>query len=152
MLGRTIVDPSGIESGTGSAIRGMELLDMDTEIRKEKTRKQVEDKVSFPKGVFENIKDVEISGYEIHMGESVGTEDGRNLVVSNGKNVYGSYVHGLFDKGNICACILKALGKADSEKFSYEEFKERQYDILADTIRLNMDMDYVYSCLKEANV
>ena len=33
-----------------------------------------------------------------------------------------------------------------------EEFKESQYDILADTIRQNMDMDYVYSCLKEAKI
>ena len=47
---------------------------------------------------------------------------------------------------------MKALGKSGSGKFSYEEFKESQYDILADTIRQNMDMDYVYSCLKEAKI
>ena len=61
-------------------------------------------------------------------------------------------MHGLFDKGDIAACILKVLGKSDSEKFSYEKFKESQYDILADTIRQSMDMDYVYSCLAEAKI
>ena len=164
MLGNKIIDPSGAESGIGSAIRGMELLDIDTQILEEKVRKQVDAKISFPKGVFESLKEVEISGYEIHMGESAkcgaaqvgagagGDADTGNFVVSNGKNVYGSYVHGLFDKGNVAACILKALGKSDSEKFSYEEFKESQYDILADTIRQSMDMDYVYSCLAEAKI
>ena len=164
MLGNKIIDPSGAESGIGSEIRGMELLDIDTQIREEKVRKQVDAKISFPKGVFESLKEVEISGYEIHMGESAkcgaaqvgtgadGDADAGNFVVSNGKNVYGSYVHGLFDKGNVAACILKALGKSDSEKFSYEEFKESQYDILADTIRQSMDMDYVYSCLAEAKI
>ena len=156
MRGNKILDPSGAEGTPGSSIRGMELLDIDTQIQEEKVRKQVDAMISFPKGLFESLKDVEISGYEIHMGESVGTgsveSDEGNLVFSNGKNVYGSYVHGLFDKGSLSAEILKALGKADSENFSYEEFKESQYDILADTIRLNMDMDYVYSCLSEAKV
>ena len=156
MLGNKILDPSGAEGTPGSSIRGMELLDIDTQIQEEKVRKQVDAMISFPKGIFESLKDMEISGYEIHMGESVGTgsveSDEGNLVFSNGKNVYGSYVHGLFDKGSLSAEILKALGKADSENFSYEEFKESQYDILADTIRLNMDMDYVYSCLSEAKV
>ena len=156
MLGNRILDPSGAEGTPGSSIRGMELLVIDTQIQEEKVRKQVDAMISFPKGLFESLKDVEISGYEIHMGESVGTEsvegDESNLVFSNGKNVYGSYVHGLFDKGSLSAEILKALGKADSENFSYEEFKESQYDILADTIRLNMDMDYVYTCLAEAKV
>ncbi|MBO4457506.1 MAG: cobyric acid synthase [Butyrivibrio sp.] len=155
MLGRQIVDPSGVESGIGAAIRGMELLDIDTEIREDKVRKQVEDKISFPKGVFENIKDKEILGYEIHMGKTKGdsvSEADRELVVSDGKNVYGSYVHGLFDKGDISRCILEAIGKAGDEKISYSDFKDSQYDILADTIRLNMDMEYVYSCLREVNL
>ena len=167
MLGNKILDPSGAEGVPGSSIRGMELLDIDTQIQEEKVRKQVDAKISFPKGLFESLKDVEISGYEIHMGESVrsgAVEAGTgivgdsvedyysDLVISDGKNVYGSYVHGLFDKGSISVHILKALGKADSENFSYEEFKESQYDILADTIRLNMDMDYVYSCLADAKI
>ena len=167
MLGNKILDPSGAEGVPGSSIRGMELLDIDTQIQEEKVRKQVDAKISFPKGLFESLKDVEISGYEIHMGESVrsgAVETGTgivgdsvedyysDLVISDGKNVYGSYVHGLFDKGSISVHILKALGKADSENFSYEEFKESQYDILADIIRLNMDMDYVYSCLADAKI
>ena len=155
MLGRQIVDPSGVESGLGSAIRGMELLDIETEIREDKVRKQVAEKISFPKGVFENIRDKEIEGYEIHMGETNGsgeTVHGDGLVVSNGKNVYGSYVHGLFDKGDLSIRILEAIGKGGEENISYAEFKERQYDILADTVRLNMDMEYVYSCLREVNL
>ena len=89
------------------------------------------------------------------MGETTGsgeTVHGDGLVVSNGKNVYGSYVHGLFDKGDLSIRILEAIGKGGEENISYAEFKERQYDILADTVRLNMDMEYVYSCLREVNL
>jgi len=155
MLGNNISDPCGTENASVSSIRGMELLDVDTVIQEDKVRRQVADRISFPKGVFESIRDKEISGYEIHMGETHFNDSSKNyagLVVSNGKNVYGSYVHGLFDKGDISTCMLKAIGKSDDDNISYELFKESQYDILADTIRLNMDMDYVYSCLLEAKI
>ena len=73
-------------------------------------------------------------------------------VVSRG-NVYGSYVHGVFDAPGVCDEILKALCREKGIDFSalgtfdVTEYKERQYDLLADTVRQNMDMDLVYRVL-----
>ena len=73
-------------------------------------------------------------------------------LVSRG-NVYGSYVHGVFDAPGICDTILKALCEKKGIDFSalgtfdMTEYKERQYDLLADTVRSNMDMDLVYKVL-----
>ena len=36
--------------------------------------------------------------------------------------------------------------------FDYKKFQESQYDLLADTIRQHMDMDFVYSILREAKI
>ncbi len=150
MLGKSIVDDSGADSGLLSEIRGMELLDISTRMMESKTRKQVSGEVSFPKGVFENIKDKKFVGYELHMGQTV--EGVSDVIVSDGGNVYGTYVHGLFDEDGIAGEILKALGLDSTAHTSYAEFKDKQYDILADTIRSNMDMDIIYDMLKEVRL
>ena len=153
MLGNTITDPSGAESST-SQIRGLGLLDIETVICDDKIRKQVAGKISFPKGVFEGIKDMDYSGYEIHMGVTASRGEGAygEEVVSDGHNVYGSYIHGLFDEGGMAMAIASSFGKNVQGADSYADFKESQYDILEDTIRTHMDMDYIYSILREAKL
>lgn len=148
MLGNSISDEDKVESGLLTQIRGMGLLDIDTKMSSIKTTVQRNGSISFPKGVFESIKDKKYKGYEIHMGQS-GIKD---VVISNGANVYASYVHGIFDEGGIAADILKILGKKSISLLSYSEFKESQYDILADTIRANIDMDTIYGSLKEVKI
>ena len=65
-------------------------------------------------------------------------------------NIYGSYVHGIFDKGTIAATIVKELAKykgidwEEKEQFDYAKFKEEQYDLLAKTMREHMDMEALY--------
>lgn len=51
----------------------------------------------------------------------------------------------LADKKNV---TLEALQSG----FDYKKFQESQYDLLADTIRQHMDMDFVYSILREAKI
>lgn len=151
MLGNKISDRGSIES-TVTEISGIGLLDIDTMIGDDKIRKQVSGKISFPKGVFEGISDKEYRGYEIHMGITKGDGDELfgDVVLSNGENVYGSYVHGLFDEDGIAASIVASFGKKFSSGLSYSAFKESQYNILADTIRAHINMDYIYSCLSNA--
>ena len=68
-------------------------------------------------------------------------------------NVYGSYVHGIFDSEGVAVAVLEALAgrkgvKLDELKsFDYKEYKEKQYDILADMVRQNMDIKRVYEIL-----
>ncbi len=77
-------------------------------------------------------------------------------VVHNG-NIYGSYVHSIFDKGSIATEIVKTLARKKGVDISgaaidYAALKEREYDRLADVIRKHMDMDAIYGMLREAKI
>lgn len=169
MLGMSIEDPYGVEQSS-KEIRGMELLPEHTVLMPEKTRKQVSGIFSDLEGLFAPLSGKEYSGYEIHMGK---TQAVRNLVSMNAQgmeedcekdagnkteNVYGSYVHGVFDQGSIAEDIVRILAKRKGisweakEHYDYAAFKEAQYDRLADGLRAHMDMEYVYSILREAKI
>ena len=68
-------------------------------------------------------------------------------------NIYGTYVHGVFDADGIAAKIVEALAAKKGISMetatlqSYQEFKETQYDKLADTLREYLDMDAVYQMM-----
>lgn len=72
--------------------------------------------------------------------------------ISHG-NVYGTYIHGIFDKEKIVSEIVKSL--AEKKGLSMEEvegvdlkaFKESQYDLLADTLRKHLDMKAIYQIM-----
>lgn len=74
------------------------------------------------------------------------------------KNVYGSYVHGLFDTGTAAGAVVQALADKkgirleSGEMEDYQTFKEKQYDKLADTLRLYLDMEEIYGMLREARL
>ena len=90
-------------------------------------------------------------GYEIHMGRS---EAQMPALAGNG-NVYGSYVHGIFDAPGIADEILKAIcarrGVAFSALGTFDRaaYRERQYDLLADAVRAGLDMEFVYRVLRK---
>lgn len=69
-------------------------------------------------------------------------------------NVYGSYVHGIFDAPGIAdavltaVCRMRGLDPAALGSFDLREYKERQYDLLADTVRAGLNMDFVYRVLR----
>ncbi|MDQ9830851.1 hypothetical protein RFX70_18865, partial [Acinetobacter baumannii] len=69
-------------------------------------------------------------------------------------NVYGTYVHGVFDSDGIAAKIVEALlakkglKPDDIETINFAEYKRQQYDILADSIRKNLDMKAIYEILE----
>ena len=72
--------------------------------------------------------------------------------------MYGSYVHGLFDYGSMALDIVKVLAEnkgvqiENGEFEDYQSFKEKQYDKLADILRMYMNMEEVYGMLREANL
>ena len=89
-----------------------------------------------------------------------GSENTENIAVVSGKNknVYGSYIHGLFDKGSIAAAIVEALAEKKGIQIEngafedYQSFKEKQYDKLADTLREYLNMEEIYGMLGEAHL
>ena len=70
-----------------------------------------------------------------------------------GENVYGSYVHGIFDAQKVVNAIVKALAEkkgidpAGLAQMDYAAYKETQYDKMADILRKHLDMEQIYRIL-----
>ena len=149
MLGRKISDPEQVESAGITEIHGMGLLEVDTVFRGEKVQTQTRGVFGAVPGMLSWLSGKAYEGYEIHMGRS---EEKTPALMGSG-NVYGSYIHGIFDAPGISDTILKALCAKKGVDFTaletqnLHEYKERQYDLLADAVRGGLDMDFVYRVL-----
>ena len=159
MLGMEIADPEQVEEG--GSIRGMELLPTVTQLKNEKVRCQTTGKIDELKGLFSVISGKEFTGYEIHMGHTVKQDNkaiSEVMVSGANENVYGSYVHGIFDHGDLAYTIVAALGQRKGIQIEpgvdtdYQSFKEIQYDKLADTLREYLNMEEIYGMLREAHL
>ena len=164
MLGKSIADPDGVEEG--GTIRGMGLLDADTVFEAEKARTRIEGRVLNPDGILKPLAGAKVTGYEIHMGrthvssetmpftEIVDTITGEHKIEGAcGNNVYGSYIHGIFDNQEIAVKMVRAIAasKGITEEMDMEidfaAFKETQYNLLADGLRKHLDMEEIYKIL-----
>ena len=173
MLGKQISDPYGEEDGTGKAnvTPGMGLLDIETTFIEKKRTIQMAGKFGQVQGIFSALSGLPLYGYEIHSGVTEFPEEKALTSISpiheNGEimaegsqntegklNVYGTYVHGVFDGDGIAVKIVEALlakkGKKmeDIQTINFAEYKRQQYDILADSIRENLDMKKIYEILE----
>lgn len=160
MLGQEVSDPDGVESG--GTLRGLGLLPHKTVFLGEKRRTQVSGTLTRGEGIFAGMAGVPFEGYEIHMGITDGTgEPLARFTDQNGAggtdgaadgNVWGCYIHGLFDKGECAAalvnCLLRAKGlEPGAAGMDWAEYAELQYDKLADGLRKSLDMERVYRIL-----
>ena len=155
MLGQEIFAPEGVEEG--GQMRGMELLPVSTVLMPEKKRCQIEGRIERLSGLFHVLSDCTFKGYEIHMGRT-GTEERIVVTSDKNENIYGSYVHGLFDEGMIANAMVQALAEKkgiemeNGEFEDYRTFKDKQYDKLADTLRMYLNMEEIYGMLGEAHL
>ncbi len=257
MLGQTLTDPEGVEEG--GTMRGMGMLPMDTVFCGEKTRTRVDGTFGEISGVLSDLSGISLSGYEIHMGQSMISEkagaasedsaaygqteniiegsaacgqteniteqdtenggkgsdherrqkagasgDERNPkadlssaesrqkigasggerrqkagasdMARNGQTgilarvidavsgeektdglycdqVYGTYVHGIFDREEVAGTVVQALAArrgidmSDLTAMDYAAYKEHQYDRLADILRQHLDMEQIYKIM-----
>lgn len=147
MLGRSLSDPNGVEHG--GTMSGIGLLPHSTVFKNEKVRTNAVGVLSNVEGIFSELSGKTYQGYEIHMGVS-----GVSGNIINEGNVYGTYIHGIFDKEEIALTVVKALLSAkgldfsDVKAFDVDAYKQSQYDILADGLRQALDMDLIYSLIK----
>ena len=150
MLGRTVSDPEQVEAAGVTEINGLGLLEMDTEFRGEKVQTQTQGVFHGVEGMLSGLNGLAYEGYEIHMGRS----QQQMPALTGSRNVYGSYVHGIFDAPGITDTILKALCARKGVSFdalaTFDAcgYKERQYDLLADVVRGGLDMSFVYRVLR----
>ncbi len=157
LLGKMLHDPNRIESNHGS-LQGLGLLNIETYFEREKTTTRVEAKVG----------EETISGYEIHMGRSENHEQHyfAQIISANGKavsrndgavsldkRVLGTYLHGVFDNSTWRRKLLnqvresKGLSPIENIAMPYLEYKNQEYDKLADLIRENIDLEKIYQIM-----
>lgn len=161
MMGDTIFDPDGVE-GDVASVRGLGLLPIKTQMVGMKHRSQTEDCFDDMTGIYEALSGEEFIGYEIHNGTSeidgdfshlVERDDEGNIILVQKENIMGTYVHGIFDNGDIAYILAQELAKKkgvslDKQASDYMSKKEMEYEKLADIVRNNLDMDFIYNLLK----
>ncbi|MFV1952022.1 MAG: cobyric acid synthase [Nitrospinota bacterium] len=155
MLGKEIIDPYHIESDIDN-IKGLGFLDIITKFGREKITHQIR-AVHLESGI-------EVSGYEIHMGESQGgdryaplcriTRRGREDVeimdgmINADGNIMGTYIHGLFDSDEFRRKFIDSIrmrkGIESCNDIQSHFDPDREYDRLADIVRGHLDMDAIY--------
>lgn len=167
ILGQSLQDPEHTESAI-TEIQGLGLLDTKTVFESKKTTTQIKGRILSDK--IPALKDKIIEGYEIHMGqtelgekaesfltiesrlnESVQVLDG---AISEDGKVFGTYIHGIFDDLEFTRSFLnqirqeKGLEDVENSVESFDAFKEKEYDRLADVVRKHVDMDKVYDIMR----
>lgn len=149
MLGTQISDPDQVEAAGVTGIAGLGLLPMETVFHGEKVQTQTSGTFSGVKGLLAPLNGTAYEGYEIHMGRS----ETKLAPVTGEENVYGSYIHGIFDAPGVTDGILQTLCRqkgidfAALGTFDRKTYKEQQYDKLADAVREGLDMEFVYRIL-----
>ncbi|MDO4270179.1 MAG: cobyric acid synthase [Eubacteriales bacterium] len=162
MLGQTVSDPENAEGG--GSLRGVGLLPADTVFRPEKTTAQAAGRLGTVEGALAPLSGAETAGYEIHMGETKRRAGAKPLqtlrrgdeTVLDGcqaENVYGTYLHGIFDAPDIAARLASALAakkgvSLNAAACDTARYKEGQYDKLADAVRRALDMELIYRILE----
>ncbi|MBE6042016.1 MAG: cobyric acid synthase [Clostridiales bacterium] len=161
MLGTEVSDPEGVEGG--GSIEGIGLLPVTTVLAGNKKTEQFDGSFGEVSGIFAGLSGVDIEGYEIHMGRTLpidGAKERPGFTSSDTGicrgDVYGSYVHGIFDRGEIAEIIVRALAEKkgivmeDVTISDHRDFKENEYNRLAEILRRSLDMDKIYAMLREA--
>ena len=183
MMGEKLWDPMGVEGEPqAEPAAGMGLLPLTTVFREEKVLTRIQGAFGELDGCLGEMSGLAVSGYEIHMGETVisgnrGPEDTAKLVdyraepeicrplsytIEEGDskkaspqgwnrgNVYGSYLHGIFDSPQIaarltqCLAAKKGVSLEEAKNQDYESYRQSQYDKLARELRKSLDMEGIY--------
>ena len=172
MMGQKIMDPEKIESDL-KEISGLGLLDIETVMKSDKTTTQYKNTVKNVSGILAGTEGMEIKGYEIHQGYSYPVNE-KNEENNNSENILkndtgclfgeeklkgavkdnvaGTYIHGIFDNSEFTSHFLnevrklKGLDRID-ENFSYSDYKNREYDKLAEVLRENLDIKKIYEIM-----
>ncbi len=168
MLGMALDDPYGVEHG--GTMQGLGLLPVKTVFAQEKVRTRVSGHFQAVSGLFNELSNVPFAGYEIHMGQTITVGDEPQTLTTieelQGQccrqpdgtqkgNVYGTYIHGIFDREEVAKAVVsalfrnKGLDQREVQAMDVEAYKQGQYDKLADGVRSSLDMKKIYEILEQ---
>lgn len=167
MLGEKVCDPMHVES-SNDEVEGLGLMPYVTTMQGEKNTYQVEfncEKLPF---LGMDFKGNNLKGYEIHMGKTVLTGSAQSLFdivqrnsepiqvkdgyINETHDVFGTYCHGIFDNDDLRRAVINTLRnrkglEALSVQFKYRQYKESEFDRLADIVRKHFNMKKFYEIL-----
>ena len=154
MLGQTLDDSEGSESGRPQTLRGLGLLPTRTVFTAQKRRTQTH--ATAAAGPFAGAA---LTGYEIHTGRTevqglpfCTQADGHPEGCVQG-DVFGTYLHGLFDTGELTEklveflCKRKGIRPESAALIPMEQYRQQQFDRLADGVRSALDLDALYAVM-----
>lgn len=154
MLGRSITDTLNVEHG--GKVSALELLNLTTTLQQEKVTSQTTTTFATLTGEFKSLSNIVVTGYEIHSGFTDYNEtsafSNETLGCYNG-NVMGTYLHGIFENDDFRNAFIEILLKRKGisishlDSLNYQTYKDMQYNLLADVIRNNLNMEEIYSIL-----
>ncbi len=150
MLGRSIIDPEGIESQRGE-MEGFSLLRIKTELVPAKVTENVQ-------GILVGTS-IQLSGYEIHCGRTNGEDTARPLleihsvqgksshrvdgVVSENGRIWGTYLHGLFDNEGIRDSLCQRFNNYEK----HENRKHDPYEVIASVLACHLNLDPIFNVI-----
>ncbi len=153
MLGRNLLDPDGMESGQKKQT-GLGLLPLETRFVPDKQTVRIQGEPLFAWGGLEQV-----NGYEIHMGRTRFLGDVSPLfklsdhrmdgAVSEDGEVWGTYLHGVFDNPSFTSHWLnrlrrkKGLPQREENAPNRQESREEVYSFLSRWICEHVDMEKV---------
>ena len=170
MLGKTLLDPDGVESAVGGA-DGLGLLPLVTTFAGTKETHRVQATVraeaAAPGGLLSGAAGEPVVGYEIHMGRTAGEgvippfavfdradapvtpETGWDGALETTGRAMGTYIHGLFHNAGVRRALLQELARRKGVTLpaGVNVSRDREYDRLADWVRSSLRMELVYDMI-----
>lgn len=164
MLGREVLDPLGFEDGL-ERLSGLGLLGLTTVFRPGKTTRRTTGLALSGPGLLGAACGQMVDGYEIHAGETRRDPETRPLfaarsgearfedgAVSTDGNVWGTYLHGLFEADGFRRCWLNALrerrGLAPLPLTAhFAAAREEAFERLAAVVRHHLKLEEIYGWL-----
>ena len=136
---------------------------MDVTFVPEKRTAQTTGTIQCGSGWIAALNGMLLDGYEIHSGHNIfGSDcvpwlmaDGQVIGVCNQEgNIIGTYLHGLFDDGQFFAAFaahiheVKGIPVGHTQAQTLEEFREKEFDRIADIVRASVDIATVYRIIR----
>jgi adenosylcobyric acid synthase len=164
MLGQSISDPEGME--TVGSIEGLGLLPIDTTMQRAKVTIAASGHLAAPSLFGCPVRDIALRGYEIHVGKTAYLQhaepfaqltreaEGRREQVADGcvsadARIFGTYLHGLFDKDDFRHSLLTAAREfyrlaPAAELNRWRSRREESFDRLARVVSESLDMTRIF--------
>ncbi|MGB2079294.1 MAG: cobyric acid synthase [Vibrio sp.] len=147
MLGETLEDPYGVE-GQSKSIQGLGYLPLKTQLAQQKTLSQVQTHLNLNQD-----SPVMVKGYEIHSGITQLTLTDEYLTsanlfdyLSSDNQVYGTYLHGIFDTKDAISHICQWAG-VEVARFDKHAVQEESINRLADMLEAHLDITTLFNLL-----